>query len=202
MLYQIEKKDVNNAAMVLGKSFINYPVFSFILPDLSYREKKLKFIFKFLINLGLLSGDVIATSNKLEGISIWIDSSSKKTSAIKIIWYCLIPLLFRVNPVSVIRLIKIGRLKEKARKDILKSPYNLLDLIGVDPMYQHQGHAHRIIESKLRDYDNQFNPCYLETSDKVNISFYEKYNFRLYHEYQLKKINVYCLLRESKTGTA
>jgi hypothetical protein len=198
MLYQIKKNDVCNAAQVLSKSFIDYPIFSFILPERTYREKKIKFLFTFLINLGLLYGEVLASSNKMEGVSIWIDSSSKKPSAIKIFWYCLIPLFLKINPKSVFRLIKIGLLKEKIRGDILKGPYFLLDIIGVNPINQNQGYARRIIESKLIEYDNQPNPCYLETSNKENLNFYAKYNFRLYHEYKLKTLNIYCLLRESK----
>jgi GNAT superfamily N-acetyltransferase len=201
-LNQIKKNDVCDAAQVLGKSFMDYPIFSFILPERTYREKKIKFIFTFLINLGLLSGEVLASSIKLEGVSIWIDSSSKKPSAIKILFCSLIPLFTRVNPMSAFRLIKIGQLKERVRKDILKGPYFLLDIIGVSPMHQNQGYARRIIETKLMEYDNQPNPCYLETSNKENLDFYAKYNFRLYHEYQLKTLNIYCLLRESKSGTA
>jgi hypothetical protein len=198
MLYQVKKNDVSSAAQVLSKSFVDYPVFSYILPGRTYREKKIEFIFAFLINMGLLNGEVLASSNKMEGVSIWVDSSSKKPSAVKIFWHCLIPLFMKVNPKSVFRLIKIGLLKEKKRRNILKGPYFLLDIIGVNPIYQNQGYAGQIIESKLIEYDNQLNPCYLETSNKENLKFYAKYNFRLYHEYQLKTLNIYCLLRESK----
>ena len=202
MLYKIKNNEVCNAAQVLSKSFIDYPIFSFIIPERTYRERKIKFIFIFLINLGLLYGEVLASSNKLEGVSIWIDSSIKKPSAIKILWHCLIPLSLRVNPMSVYRLIKIGLLRERIRRDILKCPYFLLDIIGVNPINQNQGYARQIIESKLKEYDNQPNPCYLETSDKENLTFYEKYNFHLYYEYQLKTLNIYGLLRESKLSTA
>jgi hypothetical protein len=198
MPYHINKNDVRSAAQVLSRSFIDYPIFSFILPDRTYREKKIEFLFTFLINLGLLSGEAIATSSKMEGISIWIDSSSKKPSTAKILWNCFIPLLLRIDPKSVFRFIKIGLAKAKVRRDILKGSYFLLDVIGVNPIYQNQGYARRMIESKLKEYDNQPNPCYLETSDKENLAFYEKFNFRLYHEYQLLATNIYCLLRESK----
>jgi ribosomal protein S18 acetylase RimI-like enzyme len=198
MSYYINKNDIRSASQVLGKSFIDYPVFSFILPDRSYRERKIEFLFTFLINLGMLSGEVIATSSMLEGISIWIDSSSKRPSMAKILWKCLIPLFLNVDTKSVFRFIKIGFVKAKARRGILKGHYFLLDIIGVNPIYQNQGYARRMIESKLKEYDNQPNPCYLETSDKENLFFYEKFNFRLYHEYQLVATNIYCLLRESK----
>jgi ribosomal protein S18 acetylase RimI-like enzyme len=197
MSYSINKKDVRRAAQVLGNSFLDYPVFSFILPDRSYREKKIEFLFTFLINLGLLRGEVIATTSMMEGISIWIDSSSPKPSTAKTLWYCLIPLFLRVDPKSVFRFIRIGIVKSKVRRDILKGRYFLLDVIGVNPAYQNQGYARRMIESKLKEYDNQPHPCYLETSEKENIAFYEKFNFRLYHEYQLSATNIYCLLRES-----
>lgn len=88
-------------------------------------------------------------------------------------------------------------MKEKKREEALEGPYYLLDLIGINPCYQNQGYARRMIESKLTEYDYLPDPCYLETSDKEHLAFYEKFNFHLYHQYQLLTTTVYCLLRES-----
>jgi ribosomal protein S18 acetylase RimI-like enzyme len=198
MLYHINKKDIRRASQALGRSFIDYPIFTYIIPDRTSRKKKIEFLFTFLINLGMLSGEVIAPSSNIEGVSIWINSSSPKPSTFRVLWLCLIPLLLKVDPCSAYRFIKVGMLKEKKRKELLKDSYYLLDIIGVNPNYQNQGHARRMIESKLKEYDNLSYSCYLETSDKSNINFYEKFNFRLCHKYKLFTVNIYCLFREGQ----
>jgi hypothetical protein len=205
MLYPINKNDIRTAAQVLGKSFIDYPIFAYILPNRLWREKKIAFLFIFLIKLGLLHGEVLAPSSNIEGVLIWINSLSPQPSKLRILWKCIIPLVFKVGPFSTYRFIKVGIYKEKMRKEILQCSYFLLDTIGINPIYQNQGYARRMIESKLKDCDNLSSPCYLETSDQLNIAFYEKFHFHLCHTYQLFSINVYCLLRESqlsKKGTA
>ena len=198
MLYHINKNDIHTAAQVLGRSFIDYPIFAYILPNRALREKKIAFLFIFLIKLGMLNGEVLAPSSNIEGVAIWINSLSPQPSKFRILWNCLIPLFFKVGPFSTYRIIKVGIYKEKKRKEILKCSYYLLDLIGINPSYQNQGYARRMIESKLTYCDNLSSPCYLETSDKSNIAFYEKYHFHLHHTYQLLTMNVYCLLRESQ----
>ncbi len=201
MSYQIKKSDIHPASQVLGKAFIEYPIFTYILPNRASREKKIRFLFVFLINLGMHKGEVTSPSNNIEGVSIWINSSTPKPSIFRIFRSCLVPLFLRVSPFSAYRFIKIGILKEKKRKEILKGSYLLLDIIGISPGYQNQGHARKMIESKLSECDNLSVSCYLETSDKTNITFYEKFHFQLYHKYQLSGVNVYCLLRESQKTT-
>jgi GNAT superfamily N-acetyltransferase len=200
MVYHITKSDITKAAQVLGKSFMNYPIFSYIIPDPTYREKKIKFIFSFLLNLGLLGGEVIAPTSKMEGVSIWIDSSRKESSIIQLLKDGLIPLFLNLDLKSIFRFFSIGIQKQRMRKKILSGPYFMLDVIGTDPSYQNQGFGRLMIESKLKEYDTQPNPCYLETSDKGHIPFYNKYGFQLHHEYQLKEIRVYCLLRDSRSS--
>jgi GNAT superfamily N-acetyltransferase len=202
MLYQIQKSDLEKASSVLSKSFIDYPIFVSILPNEEYRRKKLQYLFHFLVTLGLLNGEVWAPSNDLEGVSIWIDSSSTKASVGRILMHGFLPLLFHLNIRSICRFIKVGIRKQKERKKILNGPYYLLDVIGVDPQWQGKGFARFMIESKLNEYDKHQYPCYLETSKRENIAFYQKYGFRLLHEYDLMTARVYCLIKESKKSAA
>ncbi len=200
MLYHLQKNDIRFAAKVLGQSFIDYPLFQSILPNREYRKKKIEFLSVFLITSGMLKGEVLAPSNKIEGVSIWINSASPKPSSLRILWDCLIPLFLTVEPFSALRFIKAGLMKEKKRKEMLKGSYILLDLIGINPSYQKQGYARKMIESRLAEYDKLPDPCYLETSDKENLAYYEKFNFHLCCQYQLLTTTVYCLLRESRLG--
>jgi hypothetical protein len=196
MLYKIQKSDVNKAANVLSQSFLNYPIFKYILPDDQYRNRKLSCLFKFLIKNGMLAGEVITPSKNIECVSIWINSSQSSTSLMNAVESGIIGLFIKVDPASLKRFITIGRTKQKVRSSIINEPYCLLDVIGTDPKYQGKGFAKKIIQSQLTELDKQGLPCYLETSDSSNTEFYKRFGFNLFHQYELMDMKVYCFLRK------
>ncbi len=179
----------------MSQSFIDYPIFNYIIPNDVYRKRKLIYLFKFLICLGLANGEVISTSERLEGVSIWIYSKNNNFSLLTVLQAGLLSLCFRVNFGVLYRLIKIGNRKRETRTKIISGYYCLLDMIGVDPLLQRHGYGRRMIEEKLIELDGRKIPCYLETSRIENIAYYVKLGFKLIHEYKIMNIKVFCLLR-------
>jgi GNAT superfamily N-acetyltransferase len=195
MTYNIQKCDIDKAARILSQSFINYPIFNYIIPDDAYRKRKLIYIFKFLIRLGLANGEVISTSERIEGVSIWIHSKNNNSSLLTVLQAGLLSLCFCVNFGVLYRLIKVGARKRDTRTKIISELYCQLDMIGVDPLLQRHGYGRRMIEEKLTELDNRKIPCYLETSRIQNVAYYTKLGFELIHEYEIMNIKVFCLLR-------
>lgn len=200
MAYIIQKSDVDKAAQILGQSFINYPIFTHIIPDDADRKRKVRYIFRFLVGLGLSNGEVISPSEKIEGVSIWFHSQDSNSSFLTALRAGLLDLYFHVDYGAVSRLIEIGSQKRARRDQLLSQPYCLLDMIGVDPSLQRHGFGRKMIEEKLSELDNDCIPCYLETSRVENINYYNNLGFKLVHDYQLMNVNVFCLLREVRAG--
>lgn len=196
MLYKIERKDINKAAQVLGESFINYPIFKYIFPDDQYRKNKINHLFKFLIKYGLLNGEVFAPSENIEGVSIWIKSSNAESSLWNVLKSGLISLFLNIDKQSFDRFRYIGKNKQNMRANLITKNYYLLDTISVNPQLQKQGFARLLIESKLKKIDQLNIPCYLETSERTNLIFYQKFGFDVIREYELAPLKVFCLLRE------
>ncbi|OGP66453.1 MAG: hypothetical protein A2W27_04320 [Deltaproteobacteria bacterium RBG_16_44_11] len=197
MLYRIQKSDIDKAAQILGRSFIDYPIFKYVFPDDQHRKNKIRYLFTFLIKLGMLNGEVYASSKDIEAVSIWINSSNARSPLMSAFKAGIISLNLKVDSKSVKRFSEIGLNKQKIRSDIVNVNYILLDVIGVDPQFQKQGFARLLMESKLNDADKYKTPCYLETSNRDNLNFYKKFGFNLIHEYELLKIKVFCLYRKS-----
>jgi hypothetical protein len=197
MLYRIQKNDIDKAAQVLGRSFIDYPIFKYVFPDDQYRKNKISYLFAFLIKLGMLNGEVYASSKNMEAVSIWINSSNAKSPLISALKAGIISLNLKVDSKSVKRFSEIGLKKQKIRSNIINENYYLLDVIGVDPQFRKNGFARLLIESKLSSIDKYKTPCYLETSNRDNLNIYKKFGFNLIHEYDLLEIKVFCLYRKS-----
>ncbi len=198
MLYHVEESDVNKAALVLGRSFGDYPIFTYILPEHKARTRKLPLLFSFLIRNGLQTGEVVAPSNNLEGISIWIMNVGNQPPQINAVKSGILGLLFWLDPASLQRFIAVGREKEKTRQKLLSRSYCLLDVIGIDPKLQRHGYARSMLQAKLHELDSKGFPCYLETSSNTNIAMYESYGFSMISQYNLFGVDVFCMMRESQ----
>jgi hypothetical protein len=197
-MYILKKNDFAKASELLARSFIDYPIFKSIIPDDDYRNRKIRHLFRFLLDLASINGQVIAPSSDIEGVSIWIYSVNAKNSMIDVLRAGLLGLLFQLGPKTVGRLIETGECKQEMRSRNLNEPYVLLDMIAVDPRLQRRGYGRQMIEWKLAELDKIDMPCYLETSDPGNIEYYGRFGFSVLHEYELNNIHVYCLFKRPK----
>jgi hypothetical protein len=197
MIYQIQEKDIHRASQVLGKSFIDYPVLKFIFPDDQYRRDKIFHLFNFLVKLGMLNGEVVAPTENIEGVIIWVNPNNIKSSFFNILQAGFINLAVKIDLSTLNRIRKFYYTKQKIRSNIIKNSYYLLDVIGIDTQFQKKGFGRLLIETKLIEIDKTKKPCYVETSEEKNILFYKKFGFNLIHEYELMALKVFCLYRES-----
>jgi ribosomal protein S18 acetylase RimI-like enzyme len=195
-MYKLQKADFYKASSILGETFNNYPIFTYIIPNSKNRKENLKLLCQFLINLGNAKGEVISTSNKLEGISIWLPSNRSNTSGMEAIQAGLLNLMVHLSPEAINRFIKVGSIKSKKRSEVIFGDYVICDMIGVDPRFQKQGFGRQIIENKLIEFDQANIPCYLETSKPENIEYYKRFKFIQIGEYKIQEVDVFCLKRE------
>lgn len=63
-------------------------------------------------------------------------------------------------------------------------PYWYLGILGVDPSQQNQGYGSNLIQAVLDLCDRSSLPAYLESSNRANLAFYEKHNFKVIGEIQ------------------
>jgi ribosomal protein S18 acetylase RimI-like enzyme len=191
---------VSRAADVLSASFLDYPIFEHVIPDGAKRRRRLAHVFRFLVRLGLAQGEVLAPSERIEGVSIWYRSEHGHSSPLIALRAGLLGLCLRVGPRAVLRLIQVSADKSRTRVRLLSDPYCLLDMIGVAPSLQGQGFARMMIEEKLRELDREPVACYLETSRRETARYYERFGFEIVHEYRLSTMDVFCLLRKIGAG--
>ena len=71
-LFKLTPDYIEKACKVAGNAFQDDPATIFIYPDEIERKKKLKYGFKMLYTYGIKNGETYATSNNLEGITIWL----------------------------------------------------------------------------------------------------------------------------------
>jgi ribosomal protein S18 acetylase RimI-like enzyme len=195
-MYTIQPEDLPKASSILGRAFGNYPLFEHVLPDPASRIDRLTHLCRFLLRLGMSKGMVIAPSDALEGVSIWLPSERLPSSTMEAVRAGVLKLLLHVDMRAIGRFIEIGKFKSRKRAEIVGGPYWLCDMIGVDPLLQGRGVGRHMIEAQLNHFDKAKMPCYLETSEARNIAYYQKYGFDPIHHYNIHNVPVFCLERK------
>jgi ribosomal protein S18 acetylase RimI-like enzyme len=79
--------------------------------------------------------------------------------------------------VPAARLRDIGVVFERMRGHHPREPHWYLPLIGVDPAHQNRGHGAALLRHALAQCDRDGVPAYLESSNRANVSLYERHGF-------------------------
>jgi len=186
--YLLEKKDIENASIVLAKAFTNDPLWSLIITD-DVDNTKLALAFQVPLLFALRYGIIYATSENLEGIAVWLPHKYADMSFWGIIRSgAILPALKLGKEIGK----KMGVLKplEKDRKQNIKPPYYYLFIIGVAPEYQKKGYASNLLQTMIKKTDNERTPLYLETGKESNVPLYEHFGFQLIKKIILPEVNV------------
>jgi ribosomal protein S18 acetylase RimI-like enzyme len=114
---------------------------------------------------------------------------------------------------GLLRLMKIGsdagmrfneydRFTLETHKRIMKDNHQYIMLIGVDPNQQGQGYGSRLMLPVLKAAEEKGQACYLETHNSKNVSFYEKFGFKVVSEDVLPGTDIiqYAMVKESISG--
>jgi ribosomal protein S18 acetylase RimI-like enzyme len=70
-------------------------------------------------------------------------------------------------------------------------PHWSLPGIAVDPYYQGNGYGGQLMEFALKKIDQDHLPVYLESSNPMNISLYQRFGFNICESYQLDGRSIY-----------
>jgi len=71
-LYKLQKKDFSKAGAVLANAFQNDPFWRALLEDINIDQKRS--FYEGSVRYGYRYGEVYATSDHLEGITVWVPS--------------------------------------------------------------------------------------------------------------------------------
>ena len=194
----LKKNQIKLAGEVIGRAFQNDPIWIYVFPDASKRERYLKYVFQFIVRYGYRYGEVYATSDKLEGIIAWLPPNEIHRSIIKQI-RCMSPsFLFRIGKTMIKKYIPIDNYNDLAHKRHAPFPHWYLQIIGVEPIHQKKGFGSILINTMIERLDIEKLPIYLDTNTEYNVNFYKSLGFRVLEESLIPNIEIkqWCMLKD------
>jgi len=171
----LNESHIELAGQALAQAFFNYPVFTYVFPEISERERELPLLLQSFVHYGIMHGEVYATSPDLEGVAVWLPPGYPGG-------YLITP---QVSKAALQRMAYWGSQVYPIRKRYVPRDHWFLEFIGVIPEFQGRGYASILLASMLAMINEQHLPCYLDTELEKNVTLYQHFGFRVVEDTEI-----------------
>ena len=179
VLRRLEKKEIPPAAAMLSRAFFSDPKMTHLIPEVSVRAERSRYLFEFELRYGLIYGEVYTTSPACEGVIVWLPSEKSAITLWRAFRAGGFRLQNQLGAEAMDRLMAFSDRVDELHSRHLPFPHMYLFFIGVDPAFQGKGYAGRLIRPMLERLDRQGLSCYLNTQNDTNIRMYEHFGFQV-----------------------
>ncbi len=189
---------------MLARAFLNDPTSVLAYPDERERQTRLHYIYEFLLRYYIGYVEAYTTSDKLEGISIWQRYSSQISSLS--FWHFILsgaiwPAL-RIGITTSKSMQPFMEYVENKHREMVPDLHWYLVGLGVDPEYQGQGCASRLLRPKLARIEAEGLSCYLETATEKNVAMYQHLGFKVIEDFIIPgtTVKLWGMLKDKKNS--
>ncbi|CAJ1581660.1 GNAT family N-acetyltransferase [[Mycobacterium] wendilense] len=177
------KADIRELGRTLGRAFFDDPVMTWMFPQAGRRAKALPKMFATMTRhqfLGHGGVEVASDGVHIAAAALWSPPGRWQTTP----WQDLrmIAGFLGAMGLHVKRGQQVGELMKKHHPE---QPHWYLGVIGSDPTFRGGGYGHALMASRLDRCDAEFAPSYLESSNPVNVPYYQRFGFEVTGEIQL-----------------
>jgi ribosomal protein S18 acetylase RimI-like enzyme len=178
MMKKAEDKDKEYIVDILAQSFDTNQSINYLVPQDKKRLSRLKALMDYSVEFSRAFGEVlISEDHKACALILFPDKEKINLTSIlldiKLIWYCL----------GVSHIYKALSLKSRINQLRPKNKLMYyLWFIGVNPKDQHAGAGSKLLKEIIAESQAQGRPIYLETSTIKNLSWYQRFGFKIYNE--------------------
>lgn len=182
-LQYLRKKQMRAVAVLLAAAFHEDPWFGWMFPDEGTRPVLGNMWMRAATEASFDAGHAFVTvaDDVVTGASLWAPPDVELFTAERFapLWH----LVVGANPTRVAEM-REG-LSLFATLHPHDEPHFYLNTIGVDPARRGMGDGRLLVEPVLELADRDRVPCYLESSNPRNVSFYERLGFRVLDEVRM-----------------
>jgi GNAT superfamily N-acetyltransferase len=165
---------------LLGRSFHDDPVWSWVAPVQRRRERHLGAAFGGLIRNACRRGDVWTTADR-SGAAVWLPPDGWRTTRGEMLRMA-VPMGRTIGfPLAFDRISTLEAMDAHHPTE----PHWYLLLLGADPDRRGQGIGSALLAPMLERCDAEGLPAYLESSNELNVPLYHRFGFEVTEEYRL-----------------
>ncbi|MCX8563794.1 GNAT family N-acetyltransferase [Mycolicibacterium mucogenicum] len=171
------RADIGDLSHTLARAFADDPVMKWMIPDDRVRRRRLPRVFAALTKYQHLDHGGVEIASSADGIgaaALWDPPGTwQQTRGDEL----------RTAPIMLLTL-GTAVLRGQAAAELMKKhhpeePHWYLAVIGSDPTVRGGGFGQALMRSRLDRVDAEHAPAYLESSNPVNVPYYERFGFEV-----------------------
>jgi ribosomal protein S18 acetylase RimI-like enzyme len=174
----LAESQLDEAAQALALAFQDDPLQSYTFPDPDERRRLSPPHFATLLRYGLLSGQVLSGVEPVSGAVVWIPPGATPTPE-HAEASGLTRLSETIGADATDRFSRVIDYGERLHQRDMPEPHWYVMVVGVAPAFQGQGYGRALLQPMLDRADSDGVPCYLETTQPKNVTFYQRLGFRV-----------------------
>jgi GNAT superfamily N-acetyltransferase len=188
MTQQFTDRQIDAAAAVYTRAFMDDPISVWIAPDLAKRERALPLYFRMAMRYALrFGGQVQRSDDAPRAVATWLEPGHSPPSTGGMLRSGMLRLLWSSGFSDARRLFAFGDTVERLHKQDVTQAHWYLWLLAVDPPFQGKGIGGELLRPTLQQADRARQHCYLETARERNVSFYLRFGFRILRDETLAR---------------
>ena len=195
---------VEKGAHVLARAMQHSPDMKYFIGDDSRMlETPAKRFYQSVICIGLIYGEVFTTPSML-GIAVWVSPEYNSFTFESMFRTGFLRAILSMGFGSLWRFVRSSIFVEKLQKQAISVPHWTLVFIGVEPTHRGKGIGGNLIQPILARADSDGIPCYVESVDERNLTFYQRHGFEIVKDGQVPNsgLQVWILVRKPACATA
>lgn len=167
------------AAEALAAGHADYPAFRHVFPDPARRARSLPPFFEATVRDAIPFGAVVGVpaGTGFAAVAVWLPPGAFPWTARRKLHA--VPAFTRVLRAYPRAFRTFARYGANAERHHPREPHWYLVVLSIRPAFQRRGLGTSLVECGLERADASSMPCYLETSDRANVAFYQRFGFEV-----------------------
>lgn len=200
-IVRLRPDDVAEAGRVLSEAFQEDPFLAYLMPDRGRRRRSGRWFMATGVGYGLRFGEVYVTDGDgVGGAAVWLRPGATDVTLPRMARSGMLLAPVMVGPAAFARLMRYSSYAERLHHEHAAEPHWYLMVLGVDASRRGAGLGGRLIAPVLAKADAASHPCYLETMNESNVSFYARHGFVVVAAGEVSKggLHVWAMRRDPK----
>jgi GNAT superfamily N-acetyltransferase len=174
----LKETDIPAAADALSRAFHNDPLQTYVFPDPGERARRSPAHFAPLLRYGLMFGDVLTNTGAPVGAAVCLGPGAWEVTPERAASAGLDALPLDLGEAAAERFFSALAVVEPFHHRDVPPAHWYVMVVGVAPEARGTGLGRALLQPVMDKADASGQPCYLETSQPANVSFYEHLGFR------------------------
>lgn len=193
-LITLQKAQHKQVSEMIGRAFLNDPIYVYTLPDEEERKRYIFTLFDVVVRYIIRYGEITCTPD-LRAAACWLPPGQNDLRTWGLIRMGLLSTLFQLRMETVRHFLNgmnsVAPAMSKQHKRIVPGPHWYLSILAVDPAYQGQGLGSQLLRAGTARADAANLPCYLDTATARNVPLYQRFGFQVVHEEEVEGANLH-----------